>query len=111
MMTAFRYRKQPSYETQGPSSGRRFVTGGDGQFFLSHHPALQLSNPTDGPVGEMILQTRRHPMRPAPCALSRQCAGLRAADTHVLSKATVSGFDVGSGEERPDLQNQKRNDR
>lgn len=50
----------------GPSSRARFITDDDGRFFFrtilpcGFHPI-----PTDGPVGEMIIQTRRHPMRPA----------------------------------------------
>ncbi len=57
--------QRPSYETEGPSSRARFVTDADGRFFFRTILPCSYPIPTDGPVGEMILQTRRHPMRPA----------------------------------------------
>ena len=56
--------QRPSYETEGPSSRARF--------------------PTDGPVGEMILQTRRHPMRPAHVHFVVAAPGYEPLITHVF---------------------------
>src|SRR5262249_5170259 len=57
--------QKPTYATHGPSSRARFVTDSDGRFFFRTILPCSYPIPTDGPVGEMILQTRRHPMRPA----------------------------------------------
>src|SRR5438067_10424692 len=57
--------QKPSYATQGPSSRARFITDADGRLFFRTILPCSYPIPTDGPVGEMILQTRRHPMRPA----------------------------------------------
>src|SRR5258708_10535933 len=57
--------QKPSYETEGPSSRARFITDADGRFFFRTILPCSYPIPTDGPVGEMITQTRRHPMRPA----------------------------------------------
>src|SRR6266568_846352 len=54
--------QRPSYETQGASSRARFTTDADGRFFFRTILPCSYPIPTDGPVGEMILQTRRHPM-------------------------------------------------
>ena len=40
--------------------------------------------PTDGPVGEMILQTRRHPMRPAHVHFLVDAPGYEPLVTHVF---------------------------
>src|ERR1700710_433478 len=57
--------QKPDYETAGPSSRARFVTDAEGKFFFRTILPCSYPIPTDGPVGEMILQVRRHPMRPA----------------------------------------------
>ena len=43
----------------------RFITDADGRFFFRTILPCSYPIPTDGPVGEMILQVRRHPNRPA----------------------------------------------
>jgi len=53
--------QKPAYATEGPSSRARFMTDGDGRFFFRTILPCSYPIPTDGPVGEMILQTRRHP--------------------------------------------------
>jgi hydroxyquinol 1,2-dioxygenase len=53
------------YDTEGPSLRARFVTDADGRFFFRTILPHSYPIPTDGPVGQMIIQTRRHPMRPA----------------------------------------------
>ena len=45
---------------------------------------MQLSDPTDGPVGEMILQTRRHAMRPAHVHFLVDAPGHQPLITHVF---------------------------
>ena len=57
--------QKPSYATEGPSSRARFITDSDGRFFFRTILPCSYPIPTDGPVGEMIVQTNRHPMRPA----------------------------------------------
>src|SRR6201992_3384436 len=57
--------QKPTYATQGPTSRARFITDHDGRFFFRTTLPTSYPIPTDGPVGEMITQTRRHPMRPA----------------------------------------------
>ncbi|MGJ4910768.1 intradiol ring-cleavage dioxygenase [Bradyrhizobium sp. HKCCYLS2033] len=57
--------QRPSYESDGPSSRARFITDADGRFFFRTILPCSYPIPTDGPVGRMILETKRHPMRPA----------------------------------------------
>src|ERR1700752_1203681 len=54
-----------SYSKQGTSSLARLISGADGRFFFGTTPPCSYPIPTDGPVDEMIIQTRRHAMRPA----------------------------------------------
>src|SRR4029450_11517269 len=76
--------QKPAYATEGPSSRARFMTDADGRFFF--RPILPVSYPipTDGPVGEMILQTRRHPMRPAHVHFLVDAPGYQPLITHVF---------------------------
>src|SRR6266702_6746637 len=76
--------QKPSYETQGPSSRARFVTDADGRFFFRTILPCSYPLPTDGPVGEMILQTRRHPMRPAHVHFLVNAPGYEPLITHVF---------------------------
>jgi protocatechuate 3,4-dioxygenase beta subunit len=73
-----------SYLTQGPSSRARFVTDADGRFFFRTILPCSYPIPTDGPVGEMILQTRRHPMRPAHVHFLVSAPGYEPLITHVF---------------------------
>ena len=70
--------------TQGPSSRARFVTDADGRFFFRTILPCSYPIPTDGPVGEMILQTRRHPMRPAHVHFLVDAPGYEPLITHVF---------------------------
>src|SRR6202048_276309 len=76
--------QKPDYETAGPSSRARVVTEADGRF--SFRPILPCSYPipTDGPVGEMILQVRRHAMRPAHVHFLVNAPGHEPLITHVF---------------------------
>src|SRR5437868_12632173 len=50
--------QKPTYETDGPSSRATFITDAAGRFFFSTIVPFSYPLPTDGPVGEMILQSR-----------------------------------------------------
>ncbi|MCA1454491.1 intradiol ring-cleavage dioxygenase [Bradyrhizobium sp. BRP22] len=76
--------QKPSYETQGPSSRARFITGDDGRFHFRTILPCSYPIPTDGPVGEMIMQTRRHPMRPAHIHFLVAARGHEPLITHVF---------------------------
>jgi hydroxyquinol 1,2-dioxygenase len=76
--------QKPSYATQGPSSRARFRTDADGRFFFRTILPCSYPIPTDGPVGEMILQTRRHPMRPAHVHFLVNAEGYEPLITHVF---------------------------
>jgi hydroxyquinol 1,2-dioxygenase len=76
--------QKPAYEAQGPSSRARFVTDAEGRFFFRTILPCSYPIPTDGPVGEMILQTRRHPMRPAHVHFLVAAAGYEPLITHVF---------------------------
>ena len=76
--------QKPSYETEGPSSRARFITDAEGRFFFRTILPCSYPIPTDGPVGEMILQTRRHPMRPAHVHFLVNAPGHEPLITHVF---------------------------
>jgi protocatechuate 3,4-dioxygenase beta subunit len=76
--------QKPTYATQGPSSRARFRTDADGRFFFRTILPCSYPIPTDGPVGEMILQTRRHPMRPAHVHFLVNGDGYEPLITHVF---------------------------
>jgi hydroxyquinol 1,2-dioxygenase len=76
--------QKPDYETHGPSSRARFITDADGRFFFRTILPCSYPIPTDGPVGEMILQTRRHPMRPAHVHFLVDAPGYEPLVTHVF---------------------------
>jgi hydroxyquinol 1,2-dioxygenase len=76
--------QKPGYEVQGPSSRGRFITDADGRFFFRTILPCSYPIPTDGPVGEMILQTRRHPMRPAHVHFLVNAPGYEPLVTHVF---------------------------
>jgi hydroxyquinol 1,2-dioxygenase len=76
--------QRPTYETTGPSSRGRFITDKDGRFFFRTILPCSYPIPTDGPVGEMILQTRRHPMRPAHVHFLVDAPGHEPLITHVF---------------------------
>ena len=76
--------QRPTYATEGPSSRARFVTDADGRFYFRTILPCSYPIPTDGPVGEMILQTRRHPMRPAHVHFLVDAPGYEPLITHVF---------------------------
>jgi protocatechuate 3,4-dioxygenase beta subunit len=76
--------QRPDYETQGPSSRARFITDAEGRFFFRTILPCSYPIPTDGPVGQMILQTRRHPNRPAHIHFLVDAPGYEPLVTHVF---------------------------
>jgi hydroxyquinol 1,2-dioxygenase len=76
--------QKPGYATHGPSSRARFNTDADGRFFFRTILPCSYPIPTDGPVGEMITQTRRHPMRPAHVHFLVNAPGHEPLITHVF---------------------------
>jgi protocatechuate 3,4-dioxygenase beta subunit len=76
--------QKPAYATQGPSSRARFITDADGRFFFRTILPCSYPVPTDGPVGEMIKQTGRHPMRPAHIHFLVNAPGYEPLITHVF---------------------------
>jgi hydroxyquinol 1,2-dioxygenase len=76
--------QKPSYETQGPSLRARFVTDGDGRFSFRTILPCSYPIPTDGPVGELIGATKRHPMRPAHVHFLVNAPGFEPLITHVF---------------------------
>ena len=76
--------QRPAYETEGPSMRARFVADADGRFFFRTILPCSYPIPTDGPVGEMILQVRRHPNRPAHIHFLVDAPGYEPLVTHVF---------------------------
>jgi protocatechuate 3,4-dioxygenase beta subunit len=76
--------QRPDYETEGPSSRARLVTDADGRFFFRTILPRSYPIPIDGPVGQMILQVRRHPNRPAHIHFLVDAPGHEPLITHVF---------------------------
>lgn len=76
--------QKPSYQTQGPSLRARFVTDADGRFSFRTILPCSYPIPTDGPVGELIAATKRHPMRPAHVHFLVKAQGFEPLVTHVF---------------------------
>jgi catechol 1,2-dioxygenase len=67
----------------------RFRTRGDGTFgFLAVRPSAYRI-PADGPVGQMLAATGRHPWRPAHIHVIVRAAGHRTLTTHVFDAASM----------------------
>jgi hydroxyquinol 1,2-dioxygenase len=76
--------QRPSYATDGPSSRARFITDADGRFNFRTIVPCSYPIPTDGPVGQMITETNRHPMRPAHVHFLVNAKGHEPLITHVF---------------------------
>jgi protocatechuate 3,4-dioxygenase beta subunit len=76
--------QKPSYERQGPSLRARFVADADGRFSFRTILPCSYPIPTDGPVGELISATKRHPMRPAHVHFLVKAQGFEPLVTHVF---------------------------
>lgn len=76
--------QKPNYDEIGASARARFITDNDGRFFFRTILPCSYPIPTDGPVGEMIVQTKRHPMRPAHVHFLVNAKGYEPLITHVF---------------------------
>ena len=76
--------QKPNYDEVGASARARFITDDDGRFFFRTILPCSYPIPTDGPVGEMIVQTKRHPMRPAHVHFLVNAKGHEPLITHVF---------------------------
>jgi protocatechuate 3,4-dioxygenase beta subunit len=76
--------QKPNYDEVGASARARFITDSDGRFFFRTILPCSYPIPTDGPVGEMIVQTNRHPMRPAHVHFLVNAKGYEPLITHVF---------------------------
>jgi hydroxyquinol 1,2-dioxygenase len=76
--------QKPSYETQGASLRARFITGSDGRFSFRTILPCSYPIPTDGPVGQLLAATNRHPMRPAHVHFLVNAPGFEPLITHVF---------------------------
>src|ERR1700759_1854126 len=76
--------QKPEYATEGPWPRARFIPDWDGRFYFRTILPCSYPIPTDGPVGEMILQTKRHPMRPAHVHFLVNAKGHEPLITHVF---------------------------
>jgi protocatechuate 3,4-dioxygenase beta subunit len=76
--------QKANYDEVGASARARFITDEDGRFFFRTILPCSYPIPTDGPVGEMIVQTRRHPMRPAHVHFLVNAKGYEPLITHVF---------------------------
>jgi protocatechuate 3,4-dioxygenase beta subunit len=76
--------QKEAYATEGAVSRARFITDNDGRFFFRTILPCSYPIPTDGPVGEMIKQVGRHPMRPAHVHFLVNAPGHEPLITHVF---------------------------
>jgi len=76
--------QKPSYGEQGPSLRARFIADRDGLFSFRTILPRSYPIPTDGPVGELIGATGRHPMRPAHVHFLVKAQGYEPLITHVF---------------------------
>ena len=76
--------QKADYATQGPSLRARFVTDADGRFSFRTILPCSYPIPTDGPVGDLITATQRHPMRPAHVHFLVKAEGYKPLITHVF---------------------------
>jgi protocatechuate 3,4-dioxygenase beta subunit len=76
--------QKPAYETEGPSLRARFITDAKGGIHFRTILPCSYPIPTDGPVGELIRNTRRQPMRPAHVHFLVAAPGYEPLITHVF---------------------------
>jgi hydroxyquinol 1,2-dioxygenase len=72
-------------ETQPRTNGRGlFTTDDDGRFWVRTHVPSYYPIPTDGPVGDLLRATARHPYRPAHIHFIVQADGFVPLTTHLF---------------------------
>jgi hydroxyquinol 1,2-dioxygenase len=70
---------------QPPANGRGlFTAGADGAFWFRTVLPCHYPIPTDGPVGALLLATKRHPYRPAHVHFIATAPGHRPLTTHIF---------------------------
>ncbi len=76
--------QKPNYDEVGASARARFITDDDGRITFRTILPCSYPVPTDGPVGEMLVQTGRHAMRPAHVHFLVNAKGYEPLITHVF---------------------------
>jgi hydroxyquinol 1,2-dioxygenase len=76
--------QKADYAQQGPSLRARFITDADGLFSFRTILPCSYPIPSDGPVGDLITATNRHPMRPAHVHFLVKAEGYEPLITHVF---------------------------
>ena len=76
--------QKPNYGTAGPSARARFITDAEGRFFFRTVLPCSYPVPTDGPTGQLLELTQRHPMRPAHVHFLVAAPGYEPLITHVF---------------------------
>jgi len=72
-------------DAQPPGNGRGlFTADGEGRFWFRTIVPSYYPIPTDGPVGALLLATRRHPYRPAHIHFIATADGYRPLTTHIF---------------------------
>ncbi len=69
---------------EGSSLRARFVTDAEGRFSFRTILPRSYPIPTDGPVGQLIAATNRHPMRPAHIHFLANAPGFEPLVTHLF---------------------------
>jgi hydroxyquinol 1,2-dioxygenase len=77
------------YDSQLPDSDKlhmrgRFKTGKDGRYLIKTTRPVHYPIPTDGPVGQMLAATNRHPNRPAHTHFVVSAPGYEPVTTHIF---------------------------
>jgi protocatechuate 3,4-dioxygenase beta subunit len=75
--------QQPDVQPRGNGRGL-FTTGDNGEFWFRTIVPSYYPIPTDGPVGELLVATGRHPYRPAHIHFIVTAPGHRALTTHIF---------------------------
>ena len=83
MMYAVQDPSQPEDNLRG-----RFRTGADGRFWFRSIRPVDYPIPSDGPVGDMLAATGRHPWRPAHIHLIVSATGYESVTTHIFDAAS-----------------------
>lgn len=76
--------QRPGYTLTTPSLRGRFTSDAAGRFWFRTIVPCSYAIPTDGPVGELLAATRRHPMRPAHVHFFLRAPGRAPLVTHVF---------------------------
>ena len=84
------YDVQDPEQTPGNMRGV-FTTDADGRYSFRTVAPVDYTVPSDGPAGELLLRTGRHPWRPAHTHMVVEAPGYRSVITHLFD--SHSGID------------------